>query len=85
LRVPAPIGDTLILRAVRESNGDAVAVSESAIADATRRLAQLSGIDASPEGGCGLAAAASLAAMGRLPADAAVVIFNTGSGASYRS
>lgn len=85
LRVPAPLGDTLILRALRESRGAAVAVSEAAIRDATRRLAQLSGVDAAPEGGCALAAAESLADAGRLPRDAEVVIFNTGSGASYRS
>jgi threonine synthase len=85
LRVPAPFGDALILRALRESSGDAVAVSESAIRDATRRLARLSGVDASPEGGCALAVAESLADAGRLPRDAEVVIFNTGSGASYRS
>jgi threonine synthase len=85
LRVPAPLGDVLILRALRESGGEAVAVAESVIRDATGRLAQMSGVDASPEGGCALAAAEALAAAGRLPADAEVVIFNTGSGASYRS
>jgi threonine synthase len=85
LRVPAPLGDALILRALRESGGEAIAVSEDAIRDGTRRLAQLSGVDASPEGGCALAVAASLAAAGRLPPDAELVIFNTGSGASYRS
>lgn len=85
LRVPAPLGDTLILRALRESDGDAVAVSEAAIRGATRRLAALSGVDASPEGGCALAAAESMAEEGRLPRVAEVVIFNTGSGASYRS
>jgi threonine synthase len=85
LRVPAPLGDTLILRALRESRGDAVAASEATIRDATRRLAQLSGVDAAPEGGCALAVAEALADAGRLPRDAEVVIFNTGSGASYRS
>jgi threonine synthase len=85
LRVPAPLGDTLILRALRESGGHAVAISESAIRDATQRLARLSGVDASPEGGCALAATEALVAKGRLPTDAEVVIFNTGSGASYRS
>ncbi|MDQ3997742.1 MAG: threonine synthase [Gemmatimonadota bacterium] len=85
LRVPAPLGDTLILRVLRESGGDAAAASEAAISDATRALTQMSGVDASPEGGCALAVAESLAAGGRLPRDAEVVIFNTGSGASYRS
>lgn len=85
LRVPAPLGDVLILRALRESGGDAVAVAEAVIRDATGRLTQVSGVDASPEGGCALAAAEALADAGRLPGDAEVVIFNTGSGASYRS
>jgi threonine synthase len=85
LRVPAPLGDVLILRALRESGGDAVAVGELAIREATGRLGRLSGVDAAPEGGCALAAAEALAAAGRLPSDAEVVIFNTGSGASYRS
>ena len=85
LRVPAPLGDTLIVRALRESDGDAVAVSEDEIREATRRLAQLTGVDAAPEGGCALAVAESLSRRGRLPLDAEIVIFNTGSGASYRS
>ena len=85
LRVPAPLGDTLILRALRESGGDAVAIPETTIREATARLARLSGVDASPEGGCALAAAEALCARGNLPREAEVVIFNTGSGASYRS
>jgi threonine synthase len=85
LRVPSPLGDTLILRALGESHGDALAVPEAAIRDGTRRLAHASGVDASPEGGCAFAVASALAAARRLPADAEVVIFNTGSGASYRS
>ena len=85
LRVPSPLGDTLILRALGESHGDALAVSEAAIRDGTRRLSRASGVDASPEGGCAFAVASALAAARRLPADAEVVIFNTGSGASYRS
>ena len=85
LRVPAPLGDTLILRALRESGGDAVAVEEEVIRAASGRLARASGVDASPEGGCALAAAEALAAAGRLPPSAEIVIFNTGSGASYRS
>ncbi|MBA3889809.1 MAG: threonine synthase [Gemmatimonadaceae bacterium] len=85
LRVPGPLGDRLILRALRESGGRAASVSEAAIRSATHRLAVLTGIDAAPEGGCALAVAESLAADGHLPSDAEVVLFNTGSGASYRS
>jgi threonine synthase len=84
LRVPGPLGDRLILRALRESEGDALAVSEEAIAVATHRLSRATGIDAAPEGGCALAVAEQLLKAGRIPRDAEVVVFNTGSGASYR-
>ena len=84
LRVPGPLGDRLILRALRESGGDAVAVSEEGIREGTARLARGSGIDAAPEGGCALAALELLVRAGRIPRDAEVVVFNTGSGASYR-
>jgi threonine synthase len=84
LRVPGPLGDRLILRALRESNGDAHAVSEDAIRAATLRLSRSSGIDAAPEGGCALAVTEELIAAGRISSDAQVLVFNTGSGASYR-
>ncbi|MDE3217192.1 MAG: pyridoxal-phosphate dependent enzyme, partial [Gemmatimonadota bacterium] len=84
LRVPGPLGDRLILRALRESGGDAHAVSDDAIRAATARLARASGVDVCPEGGCAFAVAEQLARAGRIPADAEVVVFNTGSGASYR-
>lgn len=84
LRVPGPLGDRLILRALRESGGDALAVSEEAIAGAARRVSRSTGIDAAPEGGCALAVTQQLVAAGRIPEDAEVVVFNTGSGASYR-
>jgi threonine synthase len=84
LRVPGPLGDRLILRALRESGGDAHAVSEESIASATKRLSRTSGIDAAPEGGCALAVVDELVAAGRIPSSAEVLVFNTGSGASYR-
>ena len=84
LRVPGPLGDRLILRALRESNGDAHAVSEDAIRAGTLELSRASGVDAAPEGGCALAVTRELVAAGRIPADAEVLVFNTGSGASYR-
>jgi threonine synthase len=85
LRVPAPLGDRLILGALRESDGDAEAVDEEAIRHATRELAESSGVDAAPEGGCALAVCRVLVRQQRLSPDASVVVFNTGSGASYRS
>lgn len=84
LRVPGPLGDRLILRALRESGGDAAAVGESAIREGTAALAGATGIDAAPEGGCALAVLQLLVAQGRLDTGAEVVVFNTGSGASYR-
>jgi threonine synthase len=84
LRVPGPLGDRLILRALRESSGEAHAVSEDAIRAGTLRLSRASGVDAAPEGGCALAVTEQLIAAGRIPREAEVLIFNTGSGASYR-
>jgi threonine synthase len=84
LRVPGPLGDRLILRALSESNGDAAEVSEDAIRRDTAALAHATGVDAAPEGGCALAVLRLLVASGRLDADSEVVLFNTGSGASYR-
>ncbi len=84
LRVPGPLGDRWTLRTLRESHGDAEAVDEDGIRAGTLTLASRSGIDAAPEGGCALAATAQLVKTGRLSPDAAVVVFNTGSGASYR-
>jgi threonine synthase len=84
LRVPGPLGDRLTLRTLRESAGDAEAVSEERIRAGTLLLASKSGIDAAPEGGAAFEAARQLVTSGRLSADAEVVVFNTGSGASYR-
>ena len=84
LRVPGPLGDRLILRALVESGGDAAAVDEPTIRRHTARMAHASGIDAAPEGGCALAVLTTLVAEGRLSAESEVVVFNTGSGASYR-
>ncbi|MFL5561204.1 MAG: threonine synthase [Gemmatimonadaceae bacterium] len=85
LRVPGPLGDRLILRALYESNGDAAAVSEDDIRRDTATLSRATGVDAAPEGGCALAVTRLLVATGRLDADSEVVLFNTGSGASYRT
>ena len=85
LRVPAPLGDRLLLRTLAESEGDAESVDEDTIRAATREMASATGIDAAPEGGCALAVTRALVQAGRLARDAEVVVFNTGSGASYRA
>jgi len=84
LRVPGPLGDRLILRALYESRGAAVAVSEDAIRDGTAHVARHTGIDAAPEGGCAFAVCKALAATGALSAADEVVVYNTGSGVAYR-
>ncbi len=84
LRVPTPLGDRLLLKALRESDGMAVAIDDSVTRAQTARLAHATGIDAAPEGGCALAALEVLVARGELGASSEVVLFNTGSGASYR-
>lgn len=84
LRVPGPLGDRLVLKALRESNGAAESASEDAIRRDTLHLASSSGIDAAPEGGAALAVTRKLIASGNIAKDAEVVIYNTGSGASYR-
>jgi threonine synthase len=85
LRVPAPLGDRLMLRAMRESGGGAVAVSDEALSAAARELQTVEGIDAAPEGGAALAGALELARRGAIRATERVVCFNTGAGWLYRA
>jgi threonine synthase len=84
LRVPGPLGDRLLLRTLRESGGHAVAVDDDVTRAATRALAAATGFDAAPEGGCALAAVDRLVRDGALGTHDEVLVFNTGSGASYR-
>ena len=84
LRVPGPLGDRLILKALYGSGGDAASVSEDVIRSETLILSRASGMDAAPEGGCALAVLRGLVRESRIEKEAEVVVFNTGSGASYR-
>ena len=83
LRVPAAVGDFLILRALRESNGTAVVVSDEALVEAQMRIARCEGVFACPEGGATLAALETLLAQGWVSPDERVVLFNTGTGLKY--
>ena len=85
LRVPSPLGDRLMLRALRESGGGAVAVSDEALMEAARQLQVVEGIDAAPEGGAALAGAVSLLRRGILQPHERIVVFNTGAGWLYRT
>jgi threonine synthase len=83
LRVPSAVGDFLILRALRESSGTAVTVSDEALVRAQMRMGRLEGVFACPEGGATLAALEELLAQGWVSPDERVVLFNTGTGLKY--
>jgi threonine synthase len=83
LRVPGAVGDFLILRAIRESRGCALAVTEQEWADGQAWLAADAGLFASPEGGATVAALGKLRAQGLLSDHDKIVLFNTGSGFKY--
>jgi threonine synthase len=84
LRVPAPLGGALMLRALREVGGSALAVDDAELLDNAARASKEEGVDFSPEGGAALAAAGRLRALGRLGVEERVVVFNTGAGWLYR-
>jgi threonine synthase len=84
LRVPAPIGGFLCLRALQATGGTAVAVAEDTIHAATAALGSRSGLDVCPEGGAAWAAFEELAAEGWIGAGERTVVFNTGTGLKYR-
>jgi threonine synthase len=83
LRVPKAFADFLILQAVRDSEGTAIAVSDEEMARAQRLLATNEGIFACPEGAATVAALQVLRQQGWVQADERVVLFNTGSGLKY--
>jgi threonine synthase len=83
LRVPKAVGDFLVLRAVRESGGTALSVTDAEMVSAMRDLGSREGISAAPEGGASLQALKQLVAEGRIGADETVVLFNTGGALKY--
>ncbi len=83
IRVPQAVGDFLILRAVRESGGFAVAVEEAAIAAAWQQVAGEEGLLLSPEGAATYAAYTQALADGRVGAGERVVLFNCATGLKY--
>jgi threonine synthase len=83
LRVPRAIGDFLILRAIRESNGTALAVSDREMVDGMLALGRTEGISAAPEGGAAVAAVERLVAGGAIRPSESVVLFNTGGALKY--
>lgn len=83
LRVPKALGDFLVLQAIRESSGTAVAATDEEIMADARELAAAEGIFAAPEGAASLVAARKLGAKGWIKPNEVVVAYNTGSGYKY--
>lgn len=83
LRVPRARGDRLILRALVETGGGAIAVSDASMERNTKALQRVEGINACIEGGAVLAAARSLREAGRIAEGETVVLFNTGNLQNY--
>jgi threonine synthase len=83
LRVPAAVGDFLILAALRESGGAALAVPDEAMLESAKVMGRHTGIFPAPEGAACLAAQRRLLDDGWIKPSETVVLFNTGSGLKY--
>ncbi len=83
LRVPAAIGDFLVIRAVRESGGTAVTVCDQEMVDGMLEMARNEGVYAAPEGGATLAATKKLLVRGLIEPDERVVLLVTGNAHKY--
>ena len=83
LRVPSPFAGRLILNAIRQSGGDAVAVAEQDIEPTRRMASKLEGLDICPETAVGICGLSNLIDAGKIDYDEDVILLNTGSGARY--
>ena len=83
LRVPRAIGDFLILRAIRESGGTALSVSDRSMVEGMLAIGACEGVSAAPESGAALIAIQRLSADGSIKPDDSVVLFNTGGALKY--
>ena len=82
LRVPAALGDRLMLDAIERSGGDALAIEDAAMEAEMLRMRAREGIDACEEGGATVAALRALVARGE-KFEGPVVLFNTASALKY--
>ncbi len=83
LRVPKAIGDFLILKILRQSNGAAIAIDDEEMIRVTREVGSSEGLFVAPEGAACFAALKSLCSAGKIASEERIVIFNTGSGIKY--
>lgn len=81
--MPKAFADDLILRFIRASGGDAVAVTDDEMRKAEGEIGKTEGLFVAPEGAATWAAAKNLAASGRLDPKSRIVLFNTGTGFKY--
>src|SRR5437016_9476523 len=83
LRVPKAIGDFLVLKILRESNGGAIAVEDEEMIRTVREVGSAEGLFVGPEGAACFAALEKLRASEKIDIGERAVIFNTGSGIKY--
>lgn len=83
INVPKPLGDFMILRAIAETGGTAVAVTDEQIALDREECARLEGVFLCPEGAATISAVRALRGTGWLAPDDEVVVLNTGAGIKY--
>ncbi|HEY8786805.1 MAG TPA: threonine synthase [Candidatus Limnocylindria bacterium] len=83
IRVPKALGDFIVLKALRESGGTAVSVTETEIAESMRATGAAEGMLVCPEGGAAIAGTANLRRDGWIREEEEVVVFNTGTGLKY--
>ena len=83
IRVPAAVGDFLILRGIRETNGFATSVSYQSIISARKEVAEKEGIFLCPEGAATYAAYLKKFKSGRISPKVSVVLFNSATGLKY--
>jgi threonine synthase len=83
LRVPAAVGDSIMLRLIRRSGGTALTVSDDEALEGMREIASSEGVFAAPEGGAVWAGIKKLVARKAIDPDEQVVLMNTGTGLKY--
>ncbi|GAA3684808.1 threonine synthase [Lentzea roselyniae] len=83
INVPKPLGDFIILRAINETNGTAIAVDDGQILEDRAECARLEGVFLCPEGAATISAVRALRGNGWLQAGDEVVVLNTGAGIKY--
>ncbi len=83
IRVPKAFADKLILKAVDESGGTAISVSDEELLRSSEELGRKEGVFACPEGSATLAGAKKLRDEGMLGKDEKILLYNTGTGLKY--